>query len=104
MKNKTITEHDTVTQPTPQEFWVIGRNYFIRTVTYHYTGKLLSINEKEITLGGAAWIADSGRFQQAVATCSFDEVELFPIGRSVLIGRGAIVDAVELQTIPTSQS
>ena len=40
-----------------------------------------------------------GRFAQAVATAEFGETEPFPDGR-VIIGRGSIIDAVQIkQTI-----
>ena len=38
------------------------------------------------------WIADDGRFSEAMKTGNYSEVEPFPDGR-VLIGRGSIVDA-----------
>ena len=100
MKNKTTTKHNA---PTRSKFWVIGRNYFIRTVTYHHTGVLLSITDGEIILGKAAWIAESGRFQQALNNCEFSEVEMFPSNSAVMIGRGSIIDAVQIKTLPTLQ-
>lgn len=83
--------------------WRIGSNYFIRTVTHHHTGKLVSVNEHEIVLENAAWIADDGRFTEALASCKFNEVEMFPAGSKVIIGRGSLIDAVEIDSIPTSQ-
>jgi hypothetical protein len=80
----------------------VGKNYFIRTVTHHHTGRLVEVTAQELVLEGAAWIADSGRFQQALEKCEFSEVEMFPKGR-VIVGRGAVVDAVEISTLPTSQ-
>lgn len=80
----------------------IGAKYFIRTVTMSHTGRLVEVGDKELVLEDAAWIADSGRFTQAIEKGDFNEVEMFPKGR-VLIGRGALVDAVEISTIPTSQ-
>lgn len=73
----------------------IGANYFIRTVTFHYTGRLLAVYEHELLLEDAAWIADDGRFMQAVASGTFAEVEPFPDGHLV-IGRGSILDAVSI--------
>ena len=80
----------------------VGKNYFIRTVTHHHTGRLVEVTATELVLEDAAWIADSGRFADALKSCSFAEVEPFPSGR-VIIGRGALVDAVEISTIPLSQ-
>jgi hypothetical protein len=84
-------------------FWEVGKNYFIRTVTHHYTGKCVGFNATEIILENAAWIADDGRFAQAVASCEFSEVEPFPAGKRVLIGRAVILDATEIEVIPTNQ-
>lgn len=80
----------------------IGKNYLIRTVTMIDTGRLVAVTEHELVLEDAAWIADTGRFAQAVAKAEFGEVEPFPEGR-VIIGRGAIIDAVQITTIPRSQ-
>ena len=71
----------------------IGKNYFIRTVTYHITGRLVGVFPQELVLEDAAWIADSGRFAQAMETGNFAEVEPIPAGRQEIIGRGSICDA-----------
>jgi hypothetical protein len=68
----------------------IGDAVFIRSVTYHYTGRISAIYPGEIVLTDAAWIADSGRFHAALATGTVSEVEPYPAG--VVISRGAIVD------------
>lgn len=91
------------TQPNAATvFWQIGKKYFIRTVTHHHTGQLVAIGDKEIVLEKAAWIADDGRLQQALEKAEFSEVEMFPAGL-VLIGRGSIIDAVAITTLPESQ-
>ena len=70
----------------------MGKNYFIRTVTFHYTGRLVRVTAQELVLEDAAWIADDGQFSKAMEHGELNEVEPFPVGE-VLIGRGAIVDA-----------
>lgn len=72
--------------------WKLGKTYFIRTVTHHYTGVLVRVTPKELVLEDAAWIADDGRFNVTVRDGSFSEVEPFPDGE-VIIGRGALLDA-----------
>lgn len=67
--------------------------YFIRTVTHHYTGLLVQVTDKELVLKEAAWIADNGRFANALASGVFSEVEPFPQDLEVIIGRGAVLDA-----------
>jgi hypothetical protein len=81
----------------------IGANYFIRTVTYHHTGKLVQVTATELVLENAAWIADDGRLTDALKTGNFSEVEMFPSGAKVIVGRGSLIDALEISTIPTSQ-
>ena len=89
----------TTASPVPSpvaDFWQPGKPYLIRTVTMIDTGILVAVNEHEIILKDAAWIADTGRFHKAIKDQSqFSEVEPYPDGL-VLIGRGAIVDAVQI--------
>lgn len=76
-------------------FMEIGKDYFIRTVTHYFTGRLIWVGEKEIVLEDVAWIADTGRFNQFVAGKTVNEVEPFIAGKAVIIGRGAIIDMTE---------
>lgn len=71
----------------------VGKNYFIRTVTHHYTGKLVRVTPKELVLESAAWIADDGRFMQCIRDGKVNEVEPFHDEDEVIVGRGAILDA-----------
>jgi len=80
----------------------IGKNYLIRTVTMIDTGRVVAVNEQEIVLEDAAWIADTGRFADALKKCDYDEVEPFPSGR-VIVGRGSIIDAVQILKITVVQ-
>lgn len=82
--------------------WTIGANYLIRTVTMIDTGRLVAVTDYELVLEDAAWIADTGRFSDALAKSEFSEVEPFPTG-IVIIGRGAIVDAVQIKKLPIKQ-
>ncbi len=81
----------------------IGKNYFIRTVTHHHTGTLVQVTSTELVLENAAWIADDGRLTDALKKGEFNEIEMFPAGSRVIIGRGSLIDAVEISSIPTSQ-
>ena len=102
---KQIREIAALTNPgcgSQQHPFKIGANYFIRTVTMNHTGRLVDVGDKELVIEDAAWTADSGRLTQALEKGDFSEVEMFPKGR-VVIGRGALVDAVEISIIPTSQ-
>ena len=79
--------------------WHIGKCYLIRTVTMIQTGRLVKVAEKELVLEDAAWVADTGKFSEALKSLNFDEVEPFPDGQ-VIVGRGAIVDAVQIARVP----
>ena len=89
-------------KPQDDSAWIIGKIYLIRTVTMIDTGRLVAVTPQELVLEDAAWIADTGRFADAVTKAQFSEVEPFPDGR-VIIGRGGIIDAVEITTSPRSQ-
>jgi len=66
------------------------RAYIIRTVTHTYTGMLVGETNEYLTLDTAAWIADSGRWADAVSKGTLDEVE--PMGNGVYVAKGAIID------------
>jgi hypothetical protein len=68
---------------------MIGKSFFIRTVTYHLTGRVTKIFANMLVLEDAAWIADSGRFMQAIKEGKLNEVE--PVG-SAIVNIGAVVD------------
>ena len=75
--------------------WKVGKCYLIRTVTMIQTGRLVKVTEKELVLEDAAWIADTGRFSEVLVSLNFAECEPFPEGH-VIIGRGALIDAVQI--------
>lgn len=83
-------------------YFEIGKGYLIRTVTMIDTGRVVAVNEFEIVLEDAAWIADTGRFSDALKSAKFNEVEPFPDGR-VIIGRGSVIDAVRFEKLPRDQ-
>ena len=80
-------------QPHPYE---VGGNYFIRTVTHHLTGRLVGVYDDELVIEDAAWIADDGRYEQAVKEGKFSEVEPYADGMRVIVGRGSLIDAVKV--------
>jgi hypothetical protein len=80
--------------------WKIGANYLIRTATMIDAGKLVAVTEHELVLEDASWIADTGRFGKALETSSFNEVEMFPTGQ-VIVGRGSLIDAIQISQLPT---
>jgi hypothetical protein len=69
----------------------VGSNYFIRTVTYFSTGKVKAIVGQFLVLEDAAWIADTGRFMQAIMEGKLNEVE--PVEVNMFINLNSITDA-----------
>ena len=79
---------ETESQKIPFE---IGGKYYIRTVTYHCTGEVKAVIGKFLELKDAAWIADSGRFRQAIMEGTLDEVE--PVDVPMFVNMDTITDA-----------
>jgi hypothetical protein len=80
--------------------WKLGQKYMIRTVTFHDCGVLVGVTDNELVLQKAAWVADSGRWWNFITGKSKpNEVEPFHPDRLVIIGRGAIIDATQLDVL-----
>ena len=80
----------------------IGKCYLIRTVTMMYTGRLTKVTESDFVLEDAAWIADSGRYADALSKGTLQEVEPYP--NEVIVSRAALVDmAVWSHPLPRVQ-
>ena len=71
-----------------------GKNVFIRTVTNYHTGRLVSCAQF-LHLEEAAWIADTGRFADALGTGDLAEVEPYPA--DCWIAAGSVIDISEWQ-------
>lgn len=85
-----------------KSIWQLGKAYFIRTVTMHLIGELAIITDKELVLKNASWVADSGRFHDALKTGQLNEVE--PFINDVILNRESIIDATAWDhEIPTCQ-
>lgn len=76
--------------PASTTAYRIGEKYLIRTITYHVVGKLVAITESDLVLEQASWVADSGRWNDALKTGNLSEVE--PFTSPVIVSRAAIVD------------
>lgn len=57
---------------------LVGGKFYFRTVTFHLTGEVKKIVGRFAYLKNAAWIADSGRFMEAIKDGTLKEVE--PVG------------------------
>jgi hypothetical protein len=72
----------------------MGKAVFIRTVTHHYTGRVVElIGSNVVRLTEAAWIADDGLFSAALAEGKLNEVE--PYQDDVLVFLNATIDVTE---------
>jgi len=79
----------------------VGTKLFIRTVTYHMVGEVVKRVGKFFQLKNASWVADSGRFMNAIKEGTLDEVE--PVGDAFL-NTDSIVDMFEWKhKLPVSQ-
>ena len=71
------------------------KNVFIRTVTNFYVGEVAAVNGKWIRLKKAAWVTDTGRFSEAMATGKLCEVECYPPDMVVNVAVSSVVDFCE---------
>jgi hypothetical protein len=83
----------------------IGKCYFVRTVTFIFTGELVKEYDDCIVLKKAAWIADTGRFANAMKSFDFSEVEPYPENMEVNVYKGALIDVslIPLDKLPRKQ-
>ena len=61
---------------------LIGKSWFFRTVSYHLVGKVTKRIGSFLQLEQASWVADSGRFMNAIKEGTLNEVE--PVGIAFL--------------------
>jgi hypothetical protein len=79
----------------------VGKKLFIRTITYHSVGKVVRIMGNLMELENASWVADSGRFMNAIKNGTLDEVE--PVGQQ-WININSVVDIFPWShKLPTQQ-
>lgn len=69
--------------------FTIGEKVFIRTATHYLTGRITAITGKFLTLKDAAWIADTGRFMQAIEEGKLSKIE--PVTCDVRVNTEAII-------------
>ncbi len=71
-----------------------GNRVFVRTVGYHYIGEIVACDYRAIWLNKASWVADSGRWNNALKTGELSEVEPYPESTwPIEVPRGVILDA-----------
>ena len=74
---------------------MVGKSVLIRTVTHHYTGRVIEVTGLTLTISDAAWLADSGRFNEFLKDPDkANEVE--PYQNDVIINLYSILDVTEI--------
>jgi hypothetical protein len=84
----------------------VGDKLFLRTVTYHLVGEVEEIGHPAgeggwLKLKDASWVADSGRFMQAIKNGTLNEVE--PVG-TAYVNLATVTDAFPwVHALPSEQ-
>lgn len=97
---KHLIEKDSKQYSALEDF--IGGGVFIRTVTMYYTGKVEKIAGKFLVLSQAAWIADTGRFNDFIQGKPTSALEVEPMG-DTMINIDTITDISSYSNMFTSQ-
>ena len=84
-------EENTPVAGTP---YVLGRSYFIRTITNYFTGRLIAVYNNELVITSAAWIPDCGRLADFLNKGTPTECEPFPDAAEVIISKSSVIDCV----------
>ena len=92
---------DRAPETTSSSFFQVGKIYAVRTVTMIYTGRLVDINSQELLFEETAWIPDTERWADFVATGAHKEAE--PYTKPVILNREVLLDATEIPTLITKQ-
>lgn len=80
---------------------LVGEKWYFRTVTYHTVGEVKKIVGRFAYMKDASWVADSGRFMNAIKDGTLDEVE--PVG-DAFVNLDTVVDFFPwTHSLPTSQ-
>lgn len=69
--------------------YTLGKQWFVQTATHYFVGLLSDVTEGELILQDAAWVADTGRFNEFMKSGKPGELE--PCNGPVVINRGAII-------------
>lgn len=77
-----------------------GKYYFFRTVTMIYTGMLDYSRTDAFVITKASWIADTGKFGQAIVDCNFLDVVHYPIDKKVFIFKSSLVEVFSIEKLP----
>lgn len=101
--------HSTVSSHgSPSALFSSGSKYYIRTVTHHQVGKYIGVvhegNVPFVLLESASWIADSGRWHDALAYGFKSNAEIEPCPGIVRVNISSIIDIFDWShDLPTKQ-
>ena len=102
LENKIKSKKDSLKYEKLQVPFKVGDAYYIRTVTYHMTGRVKTIVGQFLVLEDGAWIADSGRFTDAIMKGILSEIE--PVEVDMYVNCNSITDAFQWNhKLPRSQ-
>jgi agmatine/peptidylarginine deiminase len=93
LETKVKSKRDTLKFQKMEVPFKVGDSYFIRTVTYFATGRVKAIIGNFLVLEEAAWIADTGRFRDAIVKGILSEVE--PVDVNMYVNLNSITDAFD---------
>jgi len=88
---------DTKSDDAGNDLFSVGKQYFIRTVTYHMVGVCTAVKHGFVFLDKSMWVADAGRLGNSLKEGieKQSESELEPYHGIVHISINSIVDFVE---------
>ena len=90
---------EVITTPEEHDYdEYVDKSVFIRTVTNFYTGKVEKTTKTTMTLSSACWIADTGRFNEAMESGEFSEVE--PYFNDIKLNLLSFEDITEIPFLP----
>lgn len=61
---------------------LVGKKWFFRLIPFHVVGRVVKVIGNIVELEGASWVADSGRFMNAIKEGKLNEVE--PTGKAFI--------------------
>ncbi len=96
---KYIREDLSINVPAKTEehgYYPVGNQIMIRTVTMIYVGTLVDVTPEDLVLTKAAWIPDSGRWNEFMKSGIASEVEPYVQTELVLVSRGGILDVSKI--------
>lgn len=56
----------------------VGQTVIIRGIPFYYIGRITYVDDKRLVLENACWLADSGRWSEALQTGDINECEKYP--------------------------